>query len=397
VVARTLAISAQPGEVRAAWLEDGCLARLEVSRDDVPSCADNIYLGRVSALDPALDVAFVEIGLARPGFLPRAEAPKGLSAGDAVIVRVKREPGADKGARLTALRGALPPDLADAAARARPPALLHDAADPLAMVLDQGEPADEIVVDELSWHGRARQVFAQRSELLARLRLDPGPQPLFERLGLEAQIDALLEPRVALPSGGHLLIEPVRTLTAIDVNAGRHGAGGAGGQALAVNLEAAAVITRQVQLRNLSGLLVVDFLALGDPRARRRVFEVLKAGFRGDPNPVRIQAMRPSGLLEMSRRRARPPLHEILTEPCGLGGAGRVKDARTLAFEALRNLRAQASGRPLRHFALCAAPGVAAALEGDCAAARAALETSLGRTLEVTAEPGLEGYRIVLE
>ncbi len=394
---RTLAISALPGEARAAWLEDGRLAQLAVLRDVAPSCADNIYLGRVSALDKHLEAAFVDIGQARPGFLPFAEGPKGLSAGDALVVRVKREPTSDKGARLTALRGAPPPDLAAAAAGARPPALLRDATDPLASVLDQAEAPDEIVIDDASWHQRARALYAERPELLAGLRLDLEPRPLYERLGLEAQIDTLLVPRVALPSGGYLLIEPVRTLTAIDVNAGRHGAGGASGQALAVNLEAAAAIPRQVRLRNLSGLLVVDFLALGDPRARRRVSDALKAGFQRDSNPVRLQAMRPTGLLEMSRRRARPPLHEILTEPCGLGGGGRVKSGSTLAFEALRQVRAQASGRALRRLAVEAAPSVATALDGPCAAARAALEAALGRALEVWVEPGLEGYRIVLD
>ncbi len=394
---RIVAISAMPGEVRAAWLDNGRLRGLAIQRDDKPACADNLYLGRVASLDTSLDAAFVDIGQARPGFLPRAEGPRGMSAGDSLVVRVKREPLEDKGARLTALRTDLPPDLAQTAASVEPPALLRDAADPLAALRDSGDIPDEIVIDDETWHARAKTVFAGRPELLARLRLDLTPQALFERLDLEAAIEALLRPQAALPSGGNLLVEPVRTLTAIDVNAAGHGAGGAGGQALAVNLEAAAAIPEQARLRNLSGLIVIDFLTLNDPKARQKVTDVLKQGFRADPNPVRIQAMRPSGLVEMTRRRARPPLHEILTEPCGFGGSGRVRNAETLGFDALRQVRAAATGRPVRRLGLRAAPPVAAALSGPCAAARAILEAGLGRVLDIEIDAAQDSFQIVLD
>lgn len=399
---RLVAISAVPGEVRTAWLDDNdCLRDLTIQRGDRPDCADNLYLGRVTGLDQSLDAAFIDIGLARPGFLPRGEGPKGLSAGDSLVVRVKREPledsHEDKGARLTALHLDLPPDLARTAADATPPALLRDAADPLIALRDSGDTPEEIAIDDEAMYARARSVFAERPELLERLRLDLSPQGLFERLGLEAEIDALLQVEVPLPSGGTLLIEPVRTLTAIDVNAARHGAGGAGGQAMAVNLEAAVAIPEQLRLRNLSGLIVMDFLTLGDPKGRDRVTGTLKQGCQGDPNPVRIQAMRPSGLVEMTRRRARPPLHEILSASRGLGAGEGIKSAETLGFEALRAMRAAATGRPLRRLGLRAAPPVAAALAGPCAAARAALEARLGRALEVESDGGQDSFQIVLD
>jgi len=347
-----LAISAVPGEVRTAWLDrQDRLRALTIQRGSKPACADNLYLGRVASLDKSLDVAFVHIGQARPGFLPRGEAPKGLSVGDSLAVRVKREPLEDKGARLTALHLNLSPELTQAAAAATPPALLRDAADALAALRGGGKIPEEIVIDDEAWHGRARNIFAKQPELLERLRLDLSPQGLFERLGLESEIDALLQTQTPLPSGGTLLIEPVRTLTAIDVNAAHHGTGGAKGQALAVNLEAAAAIPELLRLRNLSGLIVMDFLTLKDPKARRKVTDLFKQGCRSDPNPVRIQAMRPSGLVEMTRRRARPPLHEILCEPWGLNGP--IKSAETLGFEALRHMRAAATGKPLRRLGEC--------------------------------------------
>ncbi len=123
---RLIAISAVPGEVRTAWLDNGRLRDLVIHRDEIPACADNLYLGRVSGVDAALDAAFVDIGQQRPGFLPRGEAPKGLSAGDSLVVRVKREPLKDKGARLTALHLDLSPELTQAAAAASPPTLLRN-------------------------------------------------------------------------------------------------------------------------------------------------------------------------------------------------------------------------------------------------------------------------------
>ena len=395
-MSRRLLISALPGETRAAWLEDGRLTDLAILRDDRPWVGDNVYLGRVTTRDKGLAAAFVDIGLERPGFLPLAEAPKGLSEGDAVAVRVARQPGTDKGARLTA-RG-LPDALRAKAETLRPPALLRAAGDPIAAALAEDLPPEEIVLDDPVTFQRATARLAERPELLARLRLDHGPEPPFEREGVEDAIEALLEPRVALPSGGYLLIEPVRTLTAVDVNTGgAEGRSGPVAQALAVDLEAAAEIPRQLRLRGLSGLIAIDFLALRDEAARKRVVEALKRGLEDDPQPGRVFAPRRSGLVEMTRRRARPALHEILTEPCGIGGSGRVKDPVTRAYEALRALARAAARNPGRRVALAAEPRTLAALQGPAARARELVEERLGRALELRVQVGGDGFDIVLE
>ena len=395
-MSRRLLISALPGETRAAWLEDGRLTDLAILRDDKPWVGDNVYLGRVTARDQGLAAAFVDIGLERPGFLPLAEAPKGLSEGDAVAVRVARQPGTDKGARLSA-RG-LPDALRAQAETLRPPALLRAAGDPIAAALAEDPPPEEIVLDDPVTFQRAKARLAERPELLARLRLDLDPEPPFEREGVEDAIEALLEPRVALPSGGYLLIEPVRTLTAVDVNTGgAEGRGGPAAQALAVDLEAAAEIPRQLRLRGLSGLIAIDFLPLRDEAARKRVVEALKRGLEDDPQPGRVFAPRRSGLVEMTRRRARPALHEILTEPCGIGGSGRVKDPVTRAYEALRALARAAARNPGRRVALAADARTLAALQGPAARARGLIEERLGRALDLRVQAGGDGFDIVLE
>ena len=392
-MSRRLLISAMPGETRAAWLDDGRLADLLIRRDDRPSVADNVYLGRVRALDKGLEGAFIDIGLARPGLLPLAEAPRGLCEGDALVVRVRGEPSEDKGARLTTKIGPPEPE----AARVAAPALLRAAGDPIAAALTAADPPEEIVTDDPATFARAKAAFDGRPDLRDRLMLSPDPAPLFDRDEVEDQIDALLQPHVPLPSGGGLLIEPVRTLTAIDVNSGRHHArAGAAKAALALDLEAAAAIPRQVRLRGLSGLLVVDFLGLDDPDARTRVVKALRAGLAEDPRPTRVHAMRRSGLVEMTRRRAGPALHEILTEPCGIGGTGRVKDPVTLAYHALRAARRAAAAARGRPVAIHGAPRVVAALDGPVKAARTALEERLGRALDLRDDPGRADFETVI-
>jgi Ribonuclease G/E len=384
-----------------AWLDDGKLADLMVLRDDRPWLVDNLYLGRVTGRDPGLAAAFVDIGRERPGLLPLDEAPKGLAEGDAVAVRVTRAPQAEKGVRLTGCR--LPADLRAEAARLSPPALLRAAEDPFAAALAGTPPPEAIVIDDPACFARAQSLLAARPEWLDRLSLDLDPETPFEREGVEAAIEALLEPRVALASGGHLLVEPVRTLTAIDVNSG--GASGRG-MVLDVNLEAAAEIPRQLRLRGLSGLIVIDFLSLREAAARQRVTEALKDGLKQDPRSSRVQAMRHSGLVEMTLRRARPALYESLTEPCGLGGPGglgRTKDPVTLAYEALRAANRAALRDPGRQIALAAGARVTAALQGPAAAALADFEARFGRPLELReraeldAQAGGESFEMVIE
>ncbi len=396
-----LYISALPGEVRAAWLTDDRLRDLVVLRDDRPSLADNIYLGRVVSLQPNLAAAFVDIGADRPGFLPLDEAPKSLSEGDTLMLRVTRDGTNEKGARLTARFGDLPPDLMAAAEGVKPPALLRRAGDPLLSALSDDEPPAEIVIDDPTTFTRARTLFADRPEVLARARLDLDSAPLFDRAGIEPQIEALLEPKVGLPSGGNLLVEPVLTLTAIDVNTARHGntggSAGPGSNAQAVNLEAAVEIPRQLRLRGLSGLIVVDFLELADTRAREQVVHTLRHGLDRDARPGRVSTMRRSGLVEITRRRVGPALYEVLTEPCGIGGCGRMHDPVSQAFAALRAARAAAVGAPGRAVAVVGAPRLIAALEGLVAPARAAVEERLGRPLTLRSLVSQDGFDIVLE
>jgi Ribonuclease G/E len=378
-------VEARPGETRAAVLDtDGALLDVLVLRDDTPEVVGGQYLGRVTAFDPGLQAAFVDIGLARPALLPKRAAKGRLNQGDSVVVEVVRAPATDKGAKVTA-RVVEPP-----AAEGVPPRLLR-AADPLAGMMERHDPS-EIVVDGIEVRGRLQR---RLSGLADRFSGYTGAVPLFAVEGLDAELDALLDPDVPLPGGGLLRIEPVRTLTAIDVDAGaREARGGVGRMALELDLAAAAEIARQICLRALSGLIVIDFLELAEKAARQQVTDALKAALPdADVGP-----MRASGLAEVTRRRVRTPLHELLAEPCGRGGGGYVKTAMTVAFELLRDVCREAAANPGRAVSVVAAPSVAAALDGAASEARKAAERALGRPLACRADPTRprESYEILL-
>lgn len=393
-----LVISALPGEIRAAALVEGQLRDLIIERADRPNRLGDLYLGRVTKVDRAQEAAFVEIGLAQAGYLPLSEGPgRRLSEGDPIVVRVLRESAGGKGLRVTARLQNPPKDLDERIKGRKPPVLLMPGGDPIERLLertttDSGE-ALAVVVDDSALHSRLQSrlsaPLAAGKASLVRYRQ---AQSLFEREGVEEQIEALLEPFVPLPSGGSLLIEPVTTLTAVDVNSGRARAGGSDDAAYAVNLEAAEALARQLRLRALSGLIVVDFLELQAVTKRKALVAELRKALKADPEPTRVFPMNPSGLVEMTRRRGRPALHELLTEPCGLGGLGRVKDPVTLAYEALRKVPSVAAARPGAAITIEAPGRVVDALSGPLAEARHGIESRLGQPLkmnvsETTAEP----------
>ena len=395
-----LIVSALPGEIRAARLDDGRLSDLLILRAGpagaaVAPQAGDLFLAKVKRYEKGLDGAFVDLGLARDGLLPKKEAPQGLpSEGGSIAVKVVRapsdDPGNEKGARVSARNLVLAPEQLEGVTA---PARLAAGSSALADFAMQ-RAVDRVVADDA---GLLRQLKAVIGEESCSFALPSTPGDLFEAEGLEGELEALLIPRVELARGGFLLIEPGRTLTAIDVNAGRHEArGGQAAQARAVNLAAVPEIARQLRLRALCGLIVVDFLALKAPEDRKAVASALKQAVAGDPEPCQVFGISPSGLLEMTRRRGRAPLHELLCRSCGLAGSGREKTPETLAYEALRHVAAEARGKVVQDLTLRVGPATAAALRGAQAAALQTVEQRLGRAIAVEADPLVAGYTLVL-
>ena len=162
--------------------------------------------------------------------------------------------------------------------------------------------------------------------------------PLFARYQVESQLDSMYSPEVQLKSGGYLVINSTEALVAIDVNSGRATRErNIEETALKTNLEAAGEVARQLRLRDLAGLIVVDFIDMEENRNQRAVERKLKEAMRADRARIQIGRISPFGLLEMSRQRLRPSLTEASMETCGsCGGAGIVRSIGSSAVHVLR-------------------------------------------------------------
>ncbi len=227
------------------------------------------------------------------------------------------------------------------AAEARSPSLLHADHDlVLRMVRDADrDSVERIVTDDAEIHERIR-LYLERVEpsLAHRVRYHGGPDSLFDAAGIAADVERALRPRVWLRSGGTVVLEPTEALVSIDVNSGKFaGAQGPEETALRTNLEAAEEIARQLRLRDLGGIIVIDFIDMERAENRRRVLEVLETSLARDRARTKIVGLSDLGLVQLTRKRTRAGFAQALTEPCPCcRGQGRVKCPEVVAGEALR-------------------------------------------------------------
>jgi ribonuclease G len=213
-----------------------------------------------------------------------------------------------------------------------------------------------------------------------RVELYEHPEPIFERYGIESQIAKGLERKVWLRSGGHIIIDHTEALTAIDVNTGRFvGQTDLRETALRTNLEAARVIVDQLRLRNIGGLIVIDFIDMESAEDRKAVLAALTEALRSDKARANILGLSELGLVEMTRQRSRESLLERLCEPCPTcAGKGYLKGTATTAYEVLRRIRREATmNAPLQQVVVHLHPSVAAFLAQEEPAALRELEHEL--------------------
>jgi Ribonuclease G/E len=300
---------------------DGRLAQAIRETPDTRSQVGAIYLGRIERIEPSLNAAFVEIGLERPGLLPLKKQGVPPTEGTAMPVQVRRDEREGKAVRLSATIHSEVPyaePLAQAKAQGRVPACLVPPPNAWQGCLAALDPAqiEEVICDRRVDVGAVQRWCAQHAaELSARVRQVPVREWQPERAEIEDEIAAGLDETVVLPCGGNLLIEPVRTLTAIDVNsAAATRKAGMELTALAVNLEAAAEVPRQLALRNLGGIVVVDFIDLENRNKRDQVLETLRGAAAIDPAIEWIGNMSRLGLVEILRRRRGATLAEMWRE-----------------------------------------------------------------------------------
>ncbi len=284
-----------------------------------------------------------------------------------------------------------------------PPALLHREMDlALRAVRDlAGDDCAAIRVDDEATHDRLREFLEAVAPALARrLELHAGPEPLFQAFGIETEIENALKSRVSLASGGSLVIHQTEALVAIDVNTGRFvGKEGLEDTVFATNLEAVPEMVRQIRLRDLGGLLVVDFIDMEDPEHRARLFERFEAELTRDRARTRVLQISEFGLIEITRQRSRGNLERVLTRACPCcSGSGRMKTDVTVALDLRRALLAPpnlySSGGTVR---VRVRPAVAQLVAEDDPTLLADAETALGVRLELLPDEtvGAAGFEIL--
>ena len=281
------------------------------------------------------------------------------------------------------------------------PAVLYSEYDlPLRIVRDlAGHDTKRIVADNKEVHDAIRN-------FVDRFVADPKPEiehydknlPIFESLDLESQIDANLERKVWLKSGGSLVIDKSEALTAIDVNTGRFvGKRDLEETVLKTNLEAVAEVVHQLRFRNLGGLIIIDLIDMESAGNRDKVYRALQDALRADKSRTNILKISELGLVEMTRKRTRENLVQTLCEPCSYcEGRSYVLSSESVGFRVLREIRkhlAKLKGRPI---AVAVSPHVAEELLTGSKQALAELSEEIGRDIEVRARPGMHQERFEL-
>jgi ribonuclease G len=270
-----------------------------------------------------------------------------------------------------------------------------------------------VLRDELS-HGVSRVLVDSAREQAAMLEfaaafvpgafpmieLYSGPRPIFDHNGVEEEVNRALDRKVPLKSGGHLVFDQTESMTTIDVNTGAYvGHRNLEETIFRTNLEAAATIARQLRLRNLGGIIIIDFIDMRDEGHRRAVLAALERALAGDRAQTHIVSLSPLGLVEMTRKRTRESLEHLLCEPCRIcEGRGFVRTPETVCNEVFREIVRQSRQFASRELLILAHQDVVDRLLDEESATLAELEAQVGRPirLQVEALYGVDQYDVVL-
>ncbi|HVO25531.1 MAG TPA: Rne/Rng family ribonuclease [Candidatus Margulisiibacteriota bacterium] len=254
-----------------------------------------------------------------------------------------------------------------------------------------------LVVDNPRDHQRILDfVDTVMPRMQPRVELYEDAEPLFDRLGIEPQITKALERKVWLKSGGYIVIDHTEALTVIDVNTGRYvGKKDQEETVLKTNLEAVKTIVEQLRLRNIGGLIVIDFIDMEEPANQREVFEALGAALKKDKARSKLLPISELGLIEMTRKRTRESLTQLLCSPCPACDAkGHIKATATIAYEVLRRVQREAALNPkMSQITAHVHPTVAQFLHQHEDRTLQALEATLGRKITVKAGSDLDESR----
>ncbi len=463
-------------EVRAAVVENGVLQEVLIERTSRLGLTGNIYKGRVVRVLPGMQAAFVEIGLARTGFLHASDVlpPQGVPAtepgqepsirdvlheGDTVLVQVVKDQLGTKGARLTTfitmpsrylvllpneaslgVSGRIESDEERARLKQVIAKLTGDSPPYGYIVRTAAEGiGEESLAADMGFLQRLWEVVARQAELVPvpslvhqdlplairvlrdlvngstqRVRIDDeracgqlrefahsvmpalahridlyeGPRPIFDLHGIEDEIQKALAPRVELKSGGYLVINQTEALTSIDVNTGGYvGHRNLEDTIFRTNLEAAVAIARQLRLRNLGGIIIIDFIDMLEEPHRRQVMQALNDALAADHARAQLAELSPLGLVQMTRKRTRESLEHLLCKACPTcEGRGHVKTPETVCYEIFREILRQHGQFSFKEFVILANQGVIELLLDEESSAVAELEERTGKSIRLQTE-----------
>jgi Rne/Rng family ribonuclease len=265
-------------------------------------------------------------------------------------------------------------DIRRDAEKAKAPALIHRDLDLVQRILrDQlSEDFAAIRIDSEDEYQRVVEfVNRMQPRMVKRVKLYTRDEPILEAYGVQGEIDKAIKPRVWLKSGGYLVINQTEALVAIDVNTGKfvgRGATRLEDTITRTNMEAVEEIARQIRLRDLGGIIVLDLIDMEERRNRQRVMQTLQEALRRDKSPTKVLSFNDFGLVIMTRKRVKQSLERTLCAPCSYcQGAGLVKSPQTVCYEILeqaRRLSKEAEGDGSRQAMLRVNPEIARALRG---------------------------------
>jgi ribonuclease G len=264
-----------------------------------------------------------------------------------------------------------------------------------------GENTGRILIDSRE-NFQQLQAFAAEytPKVLAKLEHYTGERPLFDMFNVEDEIERALSRRVDLKSGGYLVLDQTEAMTTIDVNTGGFvGTRNFDDTIFKTNLEAAQVIARQLRLRNLGGIIIIDFIDMENADHRAAVLAELDKALARDRTRITVNGFSGLGLVEMTRKRTRESLERVLCEPCPIcGGRGVVKTAQTVCYEILREILREARQFSAREFRIVASQSVIDLFLEEESQSLAMLGDFIGKpvSMQVETSYGQEQFDIIL-
>jgi ribonuclease G len=263
------------------------------------------------------------------------------------------------------------------------------------------DETEKIRIDSREFYAKARE-FANEfvPEIHDRIDHYPGERPVFDLYSVEDEIQKALTRKVPLKSGGYVVIDQTEAMTTVDVNTGTYvGKHNLEETLFKTNLEAAQAIARQLRLRNLGGMILIDFIDMVDVEHQRQVLRALERALARDRTKVHVSEMSPLGLVELTRKRTRESLEHVLCQPCPIcQGRGVLKTPQTMCYEIFREILRESRQFGAAGYTIVASQAVIDLLMDEEATSFLGLQEFIRRPIQLKVEPTyhLEQYDVVL-